>query len=173
MRDKGLIILNTGNGKGKTTAAIGQAVRAAGHGYKVCIIQFIKGNWQTGEAKALALHPDEIEFHTKGTGFTWEAQKDEVVRAGRKAWSFAKKKIMSGLYHTVILDELTYLINFNIIPEKEILDLLANKPPALHIVMTGRDASPGLIAIADLVTEMREIKHPYSNGISARKGVEF
>lgn len=171
---KGLIIINTGNGKGKTTAAIGQAIRACGQGLKVCIIQFIKGKWQTGEAKAINKLPVDIELHTLGTGFTWDAaSREEVTEAARQAWDFAKDKILSDDFDLVVLDELTYLIGYAILTEQDVLDVLSSKPEKLHIVITGRDATAGLIDHADLVTEMREIKHPYKQGISARKGIEF
>lgn len=174
MTEQGLIIINTGNGKGKTTAALGQAFRAAGHGFKVCIIQFIKGAWQTGEAKAAKAFPDLIEFHIKGSGFTWEEKNPEKVKqAAQEGWELARDKIMSNNYDLVILDELTYLIEYQIIKEAEVLHLLKNRPSRLHIVITGRNAGPGLIGIADLVTEMKEIKHPFGSGIKARKGIEF
>lgn len=174
MTEQGLIIINTGNGKGKTTAALGQALRTAGHGFKVCIIQFIKGAWETGEAKALKAFPDLIEFHVKGSGFTWEEKNlEKVKQAAQEGWKLAQNKIMSNNYDLVILDELTYLIKYQIIKETEVLRLLKKRPGHLHIVITGRNASPGLIKAADLVTEMKEIKHPFSSGIKARKGIEF
>ncbi len=169
----GIVIVYTGNGKGKTTAGLGQALRASGQGLKVCVIQFIKGKWQTGEAKMLATNK-LIEFHTLGSGFTWESDdKTAVVETARKAWAQAEKKIMSDDYDMVILDELTYLISYNIISEESLLKVMAGKPARLHLVITGRDASPALIDAADLVTEMKEIKHPYKKGIKAQKGIEF
>ena len=174
MKDKGLVVINTGNGKGKTTAAFGQALRAAGHGLPVCIVQFIKGAWQTGESKALERFGDLIELHICGTGFTWEAEsKEEVVAAGRRGWELAREKLASGAYRLVVLDELTYLINYDIITEQEVVECLKKRPRGVDVVITGRGASPGLLAAADLVTEMREIKHPYHQGIKARKGLEF
>ena len=174
MTNHGLVILFTGDGKGKTTAALGQAVRAAGHGLKICIIQFIKGKWETGEARAMGDHLAElVEFHTLGTGFTWKEEKESVVDAGRKAWEFAKEAVRGGHYGLVVLDELTYLVNYGIVAELEVLELLNNRPAGLHVVITGRGASPALIGASDLATEMRAIKHPYENGIKAQKGVEF
>lgn len=174
MAKQGLIILYTGNGKGKTTAAFGQALRAAGHGLKVCVIQFIKGKWQTGEAKGIAQHGDLIAMHTIGTGFTWEAKdREEVTHAARAGWDLAKDKIMSDRYDMVILDEITYLVTYDIVSEEDVLDLLADRPDRLHIVLTGRAASPGLIAAADTVTEMKEIKHAFKSGVKARKGIEY
>ena len=174
MAVRGLVLINTGDGKGKTTAALGMALRAAGHGMKVCIIQFIKGNSRTGEAVALtAAFPDCIELHITGTGFTWTQQQEAVEAAALAGWRLAEEKIMSGAFDMVILEEITYPIGYGIIPEAALLDLLEKRPPRLHVVITGRNASPGLIAHADLVTEMREIKHPYRSGIMGQKGIEF
>ena len=174
MSNQGLVILYTGDGKGKTTAALGQAVRAAGHGLKICIIQFIKGKWETGEARAAKNHLTElVDFHTMGTGFTWKAEQDSVREAGRKAWDFAKESILSDRFDLVVLDELTYLINYGIVEELEVIDLLQKRPARQHVVITGRGASQGIIRAADLATEMRLLKHPYENGIKAQKGIEF
>ncbi len=174
MTNQGLVILYTGDGKGKTTAALGQAVRAVGHGLKVCIIQFIKGKWETGEARAMGKHLTElVEFHTLGTGFTWKEEEETVREAGRKAWEFAREVVTSDCFDVVVLDELTYLVNYRIVEELEVVDLLGKRPSRLHVVITGRGASQGLIGAADLATEMRMIKHPYENGVKAQKGVEF
>lgn len=174
MTAKGLIIINTGNGKGKTTAAFGQALRAAGQGMKICIIQFIKGQAQTGEALAFAsAFPGQIELHLAGTGFTWQQEIETVKEAALAGWRLAKEKILNDAYDLIILDELTYLINFGLISEDEVIDLCRKRPKRLHLVITGRDASPGLIEYADLVTEMRAIKHPFQKGIKAQKGIEF
>lgn len=174
MAAKGLIIVNTGNGKGKTTAAFGQALRAAGQGFPVCIIQFIKGKWQTGETRLLGTCSDLLEIHTCGTGFTWDAQDmAEVVKAARLGWEMARAKISSGLYKLVVLDELTYLLSYGIIAEEEVLAALAARPPGVNIVITGRGAGETLIAAADIVTEMREVKHCFNGGITAGKGIEF
>lgn len=174
MATQGLVIINTGHGKGKSTAAFGQALRAAGQGLKVCIIQFIKGQTQTGEAKAItAAFPGQIELHLAGTGFTWQQDKETVKKAALAGWQLARKKIASDTYDLVVLDELTYLITLGLVPEEEILSLFQARPKRLHLVITGRDASPGLIAYADLVTEMRPIKHPYQKGIKAQKGIEY
>ena len=170
---KSVVIVNTGNGKGKTTAAFGQAFRVAGHGDRVCIIQFIKGKWQTGEAKAAKAH-DLIEIHVCGTGFTWDADdKDSVKDAGSKGWQLAREKIGSGKFRLVVLDEITYLLNYGIITEDEFINMIQTSPEGVDIVITGRDASQIIIDTADIVTEMVEVKHPYRNGIEARKGVEF
>lgn len=174
MVERGIVIINTGNGKGKTTAAFGQALRVAGHGLPVCIIQFIKGQWATGEGKAVKWLADRIELHVCGTGFTWQADnRDEVIEAARAGWHLARGKIATGPYRLVVLDELTYLVNYGIISEAEVREALASRPAGMDIVITGREAGAGLLAVADLVTEMREIKHPYRQGVAARKGREF
>lgn len=171
---RGLVLLHTGDGKGKSTAAFGQALRAAGQGLRVCIVQFIKGQFQTGEAKAFQALAGNVEFHVKGSGFTWQQKdKEEVTRVARQAFAFAREKIMSGRYDMVVLDELTYLVTYGMVDEAEVLDLISGRPPGLHLVITGRDASEKLVAAADLVSEVRMIKHPYSAGVQAQKGIEF
>jgi cob(I)alamin adenosyltransferase len=173
MKSKGLFIIFTGNGKGKTTAAIGQALRMAGHKMRVCIIQFIKSLKNTGEAKALAELTDAIELHVIGSGFTWESEEAVVEAAARTGWTLAREKIGSGRYDMVILDEITYLLNDKILDESEVLTVISSRPETMHVVITGRQASQDLIAAADLVTEMREIKHPYQTGTRAGKGIEY
>lgn len=171
---KGLLIVNTGNGKGKTTAALGMAFRALGHGMRVCVIQFIKGTWKYGELASAKRFEDLLEFHVKGNGFTWKSENlenDKVI--AREAWELAKEKIASNAFDLVILDELTYLIKFGMVDECEIVGTLANRPINLHVVVTGRDASEKLIESADLVTQMCVEKHPLKSGIKAQKGIEF
>ncbi len=170
----GLIAVFTGNGKGKTTAALGLAFRALGHGQRVCIIQFIKGSWQYGELEAARMFKPLLDFHVMGRGFTWKSddlEKDKA--AAREAWQFTVQTIRANKHELVILDELTYLAHYQIINEEDILAVLREKPAAMHIAITGRHASEALIELADLVTEMREIKHPFHNGIKAQKGMEF
>jgi len=170
----GLIAVFTGNGKGKTTAALGLAFRALGHGHRVCIIQFIKGSWQYGELEAARMFKPLLDFHVMGRGFTWKSddlEKDKT--AAREAWNFAVQTIRENRHELVILDELTYLSHYQIIDEEAILAVLRDKPAAMHIAITGRYASEALIQLADLVTEMREIKHPFQNGVKAQKGMEF
>ena len=174
MKKKGLILVFTGHGKGKTTAAIGMTMRAAGHGLKTCFIQFIKGSWKYGEAEAMTRFKEEIEFHVMGRGFTWKSDDLEKDRAAaREAWEKAKEAIASGRYHTVVLDEFTYLLKYGMIDKAEALEILRNKPVEQHICITGRDAAEELAELADLVTEMRPVKHPYQQGIKAQKGLEF
>ncbi len=172
--EKGLIIIYTGDGKGKTTAALGQAFRAIGHGMKICIIQFVKGKRQTGEIITAEKFKKLLEFHIKGRGFIYNTENMEKhLKAGKEAWEFAKKKISSDKYDIIILDELTYLIKYDIVKESEILSAIKDKPEKLHIIITGRDASEGLIKSADLVSEIKNIKHPIQKGIKAQKGIEF
>jgi cob(I)alamin adenosyltransferase len=175
MANKGQILLYTGNGKGKTTAALGQALRAAGHDFKIVIVQFIKNMDNTGEVKAAKkIFADHLEIYPMGTGFTWNAKdKEELRQAAEKGWALAKDKINSGRYNMVILDELTYPLNYNLLDQDEVVEFLKQKPVPLHIIITGRDANDLLIDLADLVTEMKEIKHPYQKGVKATKGIEF
>ena len=171
---QGLLIVNTGDGKGKTTAALGQAFRAIGHGFRVCFLQFLKGSWKYGELEAAKRFEDLMEIRALGRGFTWKSEDlNEDIQSARDAWDLAKQVIASGKFKMVVLDELTYLITYGMVPEEDILNTLRNRPPELHVVVTGRDASPGLIELADLVTEMNEIKHPFRNGIKAQRGIEF
>ena len=171
---QGLLIVNTGNGKGKTTAALGQAFRAVGHGFRVCFLQFLKGSWKYGELEAAKRFEDLMEIRALGKGFTWKSEDlNEDIQSARDAWDLAKQVIASGKFKMVVLDELTYLITYGMVAEEDILNTLRNRPPELHVVVTGRDASPGLIELADLVTEMNEIKHPFRNGIKAQRGIEF
>jgi cob(I)alamin adenosyltransferase len=171
---QGLLIVNTGNGKGKTTAALGQAFRAVGHGFRVCFLQFLKGSWKYGELEAAKRFQDLMEIRALGRGFTWKSEDlNEDIQSARDAWDLAKQVIASGKFKMVVLDELTYLITYGMVAEEDILNTFRNRPPELHIVVTGRDASPGLIELADLVTEMNEIKHPFRNGIKAQRGIEF
>ena len=172
MNRRGLTILYTGNGKGKTTASMGQVMRAVGQGLNVCIIQFIKGTWLTGEAKTCADMP-RTEFHSVGSGFTWKESPHETKQAAEAGWILAEEKVMGGAYDLVVLDELTYLVNYQLVAESHILALIRNRPSHVHLVISGRDASPSLLAVADLVTEMKEVKHPYAIGVKAQPGIEY
>jgi cob(I)alamin adenosyltransferase len=174
MNKKGLILVFTGHGKGKTTAALGMSMRAAGHGMKTCFIQFIKGNWQYGEMEALARFREEIDFYVTGRGFTWKSEDlEKDTAAAREAWEKAQEAIISGCYHTVVLDEFTYLLRYGMVDTAKVVEVLRGKPKELHICITGRYAAEELIELADLVTEMQPIKHPYQQGIKAQKGIEF
>ncbi len=168
-----LVIVNTGNGKGKTTAALGLLLRAWGRDMRVCMLQFMKtttGNYgENRAAKKLG-----IELIPLGKGFTWLSKDiEEDIAMAQHCWSLAKEKLNSGDYDVVILDELTYPITYGWIPIDEVLEALRSRAPDLHVVITGRDAPEELIDFADLVTEMREIKHPYDRGVKAQPGLEF
>ncbi len=171
---KGLLIIYTGRGKGKTTAALGLSLRTLGHGHRVCFIQFIKGSWKYGEMEAAARFADLLDFHVMGRGFTWKSddlQKDAA--AARHGWELARKVIEEGRHRLVVLDELTYLIRYQMLTEEDVLAVLNRRGPTTHVVITGRGAGENLIQAADLVTELQEVKHPYAAGIRAQQGIEF
>lgn len=171
----GLIIVHTGEGKGKSTAAYGLALRAAGNKMKVFILQFMKGQWKTGERKAVDSLSPWVEVVALGDGFTWDTNNPEQDRrTAAKAWDTVKPKLLSGEYQMVILDEINYILDYGFLDEKEVLETLRNKPSTVHVVCTGRNASKDLIELADLVTEMKCVKHPFAEqGIPAQKGIEF
>lgn len=169
-----LLLLFTGDGKGKTTSALGLAFRAMGHGLPVCMIQFIKGDWHYGELDAAKEFGSLLDVHVMGRGFTWKSDDlDKDIAAAQEAWAFAGKTIREGRHRILILDELTYLIAYKMLDEQTVINTLDGRPETMHIVVTGRSASQGLIDAADLVTEMRDVKHHYDNGIMAQKGIEF
>lgn len=171
---KSLLIVNTGDGKGKTTAALGQVFRALGHGFKVCVLQFLKGTWKYGELEAAKRFSDLLEIHALGKGFTWRSENiQQDTQVAQEAWEFAKGVIASGKFKMVVLDELTYLISYGMVDEHDILDCLSNRPLGLHVIVTGREASSRLKDLADLVTEMKDIKHPFQKGIKGQRGIEF
>jgi cob(I)alamin adenosyltransferase len=170
----GLLIINTGDGKGKSTAAFGTLLRAWGRGLHVCVIQFIKaetGKW--GEVRAA--EKLGIEWHASGDGFTWRSKNaDDTIACARHGWELAQEKITSGNYDLILLDEFTYPLKYGWLDLAEVLAWLqANRPPALHLIITGRYAPAGLVECADLVTEMNAIKHPYQQGIHGQPGIEF
>jgi len=169
---KGLILVNTGGGKGKSTAAFGTAMRAAGCGMKVAVVQFIKGKWKTGEeqsAKKLG-----IKFVPMGEGFTWDTQSfQRDVRAAKRAWKMCRMFLKDKRHHLVIFDEINYCLKYNFLNVDEVIRVLNQKPAMKHVFLTGGGAPQALIDIADLVTEMKNIKHPYEKGILAQKGIEF
>jgi cob(I)alamin adenosyltransferase len=172
----GLIIVLTGNGKGKTTAAMGQALRAVGHGLKVLMLQFIKGTWDYGELESIKKLDPDFKIKPLGKGFVRSKSKlsnNEAIENINQSWEQAEKDIFSDKYDMVILDEINYVIDFGLLPVDKILTLLDKKPKRLHIILTGRNAHKKVIERADLVTEMVEIKHHYSKGIKAQKGIEF
>ena len=178
--EKGLLIVHTGKGKGKSTAAFGLAVRAIGNGLKVGVVQFVKGKWQTGERPVLERFPDQVEIRVMGEGFTWDTQdRARDIRAARAGWDAAKEMIEAcrgpaPRYDLIVLDELNIVLRYDYLPLEEVLSVLRDRPPGLHVVVTGRNAKPGLIELADLVTEMTHIKHPFRDqGVKAQKGIEF
>lgn len=171
---KGLLIVFTGEGKGKTTAALGMALRAAGHGLRVLILQFIKGSWSYGELEAVK-RLEEITIEPLGSGFTWRKENlEEDVRLAEAGWERALSAIANPSFDLIILDELNYVLSYGLLPLEPVLMALARRRPHLHVVITGRGAPEELVGAADLVTEMRLIKHPYHDqGIKAQPGIEF
>ena len=169
--ETGVAILLTGNGKGKTTSALGQAFRALGHGWKVCFLQFIKGDWPTGEARSAGTFGDRLFFKSLGLGFTWEGESEEHIKAGREAFEFAAGQVMSDEYNLVILDELTFLVRYRMIEEQEAVDLIKKRPPRLNLLITGRSATQALIDACDIVSEITPVKYP--EDAPARMGIEY
>jgi cob(I)alamin adenosyltransferase len=173
--EKGLIIVNTGHGKGKTTAALGMVFRSLGHGKRVAVIQFIKGAWQPGEKAALDRFGEQVFFAALGGGFTWETQdRQKDIEMVEQAWSQGLELIQSGDYHLVLLDEVNVAMSLGYLNPQLVIDGLEMKPESVHVALTGRGAPEELIAIADLVTEMKLVKHPFrEQGIKAQIGIEF
>jgi cob(I)alamin adenosyltransferase len=174
--DKGLLVINTGTGKGKTTAALGMVFRHIGHGWPVAVVQFIKSpTWDTGEAKLLAKFPELANLYIMGEGFTWETQdRTRDIAAAAAAWERAKELIRDDRHRLVLLDELNIVLKYDYLPLAEVVAFLRDEKPAdKHVVITGRHAAPELVEIADLVTEMTLVKHPFRQGIKAQKGIEF
>jgi cob(I)alamin adenosyltransferase len=172
--ERGLLIVHTGKGKGKTTAAMGLAMRCIGHGMKVGIVQFVKGVWHTGERDVLVKFPDLCVIRAMGEGFTWDTQdRQRDLAAAARAWETAKEMMADPSYRMVILDELNIVLRYDYLPVEEVLEALKSKPRNLHVVVTGRNAKEELIEAADLVTEMTQVKHPFRSGVKAQVGVEF
>ena len=184
METKGLVLINTGTGKGKTTAALGTAIRAWGDGQKVLILQFIKGAWKYGELKAietLGKAEGRIEIRPMGDGFVFHNKKDpeneerlaEKKELARRAWDMVRKEVMSGAWDLIVLDEINYAIHFGMLETEEVARLIRERPPRLNMILTGRYVPKELIDLADTVTEMTLVKHAFQKGIRARKGIEF
>jgi len=175
-RDKrqGLIVVNTGKGKGKSSSAFGMVFRAAAWGMRVCVIQFIKGKWQTGEQKAAEAF-DNIEWHAPGDGFTWDTKNPEQdIKTSRKIWELCKQKLRSHEFDMVVFDEINYCCSYGWLSGEEIAELLREeRPPWMHVVLTGRDAPREVIEVAHTVTEMRKVKHAFDQGVKAAHGIEF
>jgi cob(I)alamin adenosyltransferase len=171
---RGLLIVHTGKGKGKSTAAFGMVFRHIGHGMRAGVIQFVKGAWGTGERTVLEKFPELITIKAMGEGFTWETQDiNRDIAHAREGWEEAKRMIADPSYKMVMLDELNIVLRYDYLPLAEVLDVLRNRPADKHIVITGRNAKEELIEIADLVTEMELIKHPFRSGVKAQAGIEF
>jgi cob(I)alamin adenosyltransferase len=172
--EKGLLIVHTGKGKGKSTAAFGMVFRALGHGFKVGVVQFVKGAWGTGERDVLEKFPELVTIKAMGEGFTWDvADRQRDIAAARAAWEAAKAMIADPSYKLILLDELNIVLRYDYLPLEEVLDVLRGKPADTHVIVTGRNAKDELIELADLVTEMVEIKHPFRAGVKAQQGIEY
>ncbi|NKC02637.1 cob(I)yrinic acid a,c-diamide adenosyltransferase [Brucella haematophila] len=172
--EKGLVIVHTGKGKGKSTAGFGMVFRALGHGMKIGVVQFVKGSWDTGERWVLEKFPDQVTISALGEGFTWETQdRSRDIAMARGAWDQAKAMIMDEDIDMVLCDELNIVLRYDYLPVEEIVEVLKAKPEMKHVIVTGRNAKDELIEVADLVTEMEMIKHPFRSGVKAQKGIEF
>jgi cob(I)alamin adenosyltransferase len=172
--ERGLLVVHTGKGKGKSTASFGMVFRALGHGFKVGVVQFVKGAWQTGERDVLMRFPELVTIKAMGEGFTWDvADRQRDLAAARGAWEMAKDMIADESYRLILLDELNIVLRYDYLPLDEVLATLRAKPRNTHVIVTGRNAKEELIEIADLVTEMVEIKHPFRAGVKAQAGIEF
>ena len=177
MSQKGLVIVYTGGGKGKTSAALGLVLRAVGYNHKVCMVQFVKGSWHYGELDSAKRLAPEFEMITAGKGFVGilddKSPREEHVKAANDTLAISREKIMSGKFDVVILDEINYPVQLELLKLDDVINLIKSKPAELDLVLTGNHASEEVIELADLVTEMKEIKHPFKSGIKAKKGIDF
>lgn len=172
--ERGLLLVHTGNGKGKSSSAFGMAIRSLGWGMKVAIVQYVKGSWETGEKNFFQANPDLLTMEVMGDGFTWDTQdRAQDIAAAQAAWERSKALIMDPDFDFVILDELNIVLRDDTLDIAEIIAFLKNRPTEKHICITGRNAKPELIELADLVTEFEEVKHPFKAGFKAQKGVEY
>ncbi|MBL1404816.1 MAG: cob(I)yrinic acid a,c-diamide adenosyltransferase [Hyphomicrobiales bacterium] len=172
--EKGLVMVHTGKGKGKSTAAFGMVFRAIGNDMRVGVVQFVKGKWGTGERKVLEAFPDQVEMTAMGDGFTWETQdRARDIQAAKQAWERAKEMIMDPKLDLVLCDELNIVLRYDYLDINEVVEFLKTKPKMKHVIITGRNAKPELIEFADLVTEMEMIKHPFRSGVKAQVGIEY
>jgi cob(I)alamin adenosyltransferase len=173
-KERGLLIVHTGKGKGKSTAALGLVMRALGHGKRIGIVQFVKGKWTSGERAVLERFPDQVTLKIMGEGFTWDTQdRTRDIASARAAFEAARAMLADPAFDLVVLDELNIVLRYDYLPLDEVRAVLAARRPGLHVVVTGRNAKPELIEDADLVTEMVEIKHPFRDGVRAQVGIEF
>ena len=172
--EKGLLIVHTGKGKGKTSAALGMVTRAIGHGMKVGVVQFVKGSWESGEKKVFDHFPELVEFKAMGEGFTWDTQdRARDIAKAREAFEEVKRMIADPSYRMVLADELNIVLRYDYLPVEEVLEVIAARDPMKHVIITGRNAPEALIAAADLVTEMEAVKHPFRSGVKAQAGIEY
>ncbi len=172
--ERGLLIVHTGNGKGKSSSAFGMAIRSLGWGMKVAIVQYVKGSWETGEKNFFEANPDLLTWEVMGDGFTWDTQdRAQDIAAAKAAWERSKELIMDPDYDFVILDELNIVLRDDTLDIDEVTAFLKQRPMEKHICITGRNAKPELVEMADLVTEFEEVKHPFKAGFNAQKGVEY
>ncbi|AJR23463.1 MULTISPECIES: cob(I)yrinic acid a,c-diamide adenosyltransferase [Sphingobium] len=173
-QEKGLLIVHTGKGKGKTTAALGMVVRAIGHGRKVGVVQFVKGAMTTGEKRVFDAFPDNVEFKPMGEGFTWNTQdRTRDIALAREAWDEVKRMIADPAYDMVLADELNIVLRYDYLPVEEVLEAVTARGEMKHVIVTGRNAPEALTEAADLVTEMTLVKHPFRSGVKAQPGIEF
>ena len=172
-RDKGLLVVLTGNGKGKSSSAFGMVARSVGHGLHCGVVQFIKGTWECGEHLLFKDHP-LVEFHVMATGFTWETQdRDTDIAAAEKTWEKAEKLLSDESVAVVLLDELTYMLTYGYLEKQKVLDALATRPENQHVIVTGRNASKELVDMADTVSEIQDTKHAFNDGIKVQKGIDY
>ena len=170
----GLLLVYTGNGKGKSTSAFGTVIRALGWGHSVAVVQYIKGTWKTGEREFFARFPDLLTWHAMGEGFTWDTQdRQRDIAAAQKAWEAAQAMMADESFHMVVLDELNIVLRYDYLDLDAVVAALSGRRPDLHVVVTGRNAKAPLLEIADLVTEMTEIRHHFRDGVKAQTGIEF
>lgn len=172
--DRGVVVLITGNGKGKSSSGFGMVIRTMGHGYKAAVVQFIKGAMDCGEHFFLQKHCPDLEFHVMGTGFTWETQDKSLdIAAAQALWKEAKRLLADDSVRLLLLDEMTYMLKYNYLPANEVIAAIQNRPHHQHVVITGRGATPELEAIADTLSDIRDERHAFRAGVKAQKGVEW
>lgn len=172
--DRGVVILLTGNGKGKTSSALGMVMRCVGGGYKAAMVQFLKGKWKTGEEQFLKERLPEVDFYQMGTGFSWESKdRENDIVAAEKTWAHAEHLLRDEKIHLVVLDELTYMIDLRYLPERRVVEAIRNRPKDMTVVVTGRGGERSLLEIADTVADIASVKHAFDHGVKARRGIDY
>ena len=172
--DRGLVLVHTGNGKGKSSSAFGVTARALGWGHSVAVVQFIKGTWKTGERQFFDRFPEQLHWHTMGEGFTWNTQdRDRDIEAAAAAFTQAEKLMRSGVYDLLVLDEINIALRYDYLDVADVISALNERSVRTSVILTGRDAKPELMEMADLVSEMKEVKHPFKSGIKAKQGIDY